>query len=141
MRARPSWPSWIVKPQNVPLPSLAPPQEGTVRVVAGAREPAGLEARIDIVDLAKSRFFTIVDISDCEIVHEDVVKNEASSMPKTALVVAYWIVSIGANITIASGYCHNMSYFLDQAGVTRLICEEDLKVIECLRKLGLVKTS
>ncbi|GEM_PF-6936885 len=141
MSTRPSWPTWIVKPHNVPLPSLDPPKEGTIRIVAGTREPSGLEARIDVVDLAKSRFFTIIDLSNGEIVHEDVVKNEASPMPKAALVVAYWLVSIGTNITIASGYCHNMSYFLDQAGVTRLICEENTRVIECLKKLGLVKTS
>ncbi len=138
---RPEWPSWIVKPHNVPLPTLEPPAEDCIRVTAGVRDPNGLNAKIDVVDLAKSRFFTIVDIKDGEVVKEDIVKNEASSMPRTALVVAYWLVEIGTSITLASGYCHNMSYFLDQAGVTRLICEEKLTVLECLRKYKLLKDS
>ncbi len=136
----PTWPSWIVKPHELPLEPLDKPSPEITRVCAGCRDDRGLESEIDILDLTHSRYLTIVDIDkDRNIVNVESIKNVFSTIPrKTALIVAYWIVESGVSIVIASGYCHNMTYYLDQSGVVRLTATGGERLIDVLKKFNLI---
>ncbi len=137
----PVWPSWIVRPQELIIEPLDKPCEDIIRICAGCKNNNGLDSEIDVADLAHSRYLVIVDVDrkSRNIVNVEVVKNEFVSMPrKTALFVAYWIVESGVMITIASGYCHNMTYYLDQSGVIRLTVSGGERLIDILRKFNLI---
>lgn len=135
---RPTWPSWIVKPSISNFEKISYPDDKTLRIVISTKNSNGLESLVDILDLARSRYFAIIDTVDKNITNVKIIENKACGMRKAALIVSYWLVQIGTNIVISSGYCHNTAYYLDQAGIMRLITEPEIKVIECLKKFNLV---
>jgi len=139
---KPEWPTWIVKPEELPFEPLDPPPDDVIRVAAACREPEGLNATIDIVDMSHCRYIVIVDIDSKsrEVSYIENIRNLFSQMPRrVALRLAYWLVKSGVNIVISCGYCHNMTYYLDQSGVTRLIATAGERVLDVLRRFGLVR--
>ncbi len=139
---RPEWPSWIVRPEELPIEPLEKPSENTIRVAAACREPRDLESTIDVVDLSHCRYIVIIDIDAQrrEITYVESIRNMFSNIPRrVALRLAYWLVESGVNIVVASAYCHNMTYYLDQSGVTRLIATSGERVLDVLRRLGLIR--
>jgi len=139
---RPEWPSWIVRPEELPLEPLDQPPENVIRIAISCKEPDGLEATIDVVDLSHCRYITIVDVDQerREISYVEPIRNVFSQIPRrVALRLAYWLVKSGVNIVISCSYCHNMTYYLDQSGVTRLVAPSGERVINVLRRFGLVR--
>ncbi len=136
---RPRWPSWIVIPIGITIREhVKPPEEDHIRIVFATRDSRGLEDEVDLLDLARAHYFTIVDVDrEKNPVYVRVVQNTLSNVPRAGLAVAYWLVRIGANIVIASSYCKNTEYYLDQAGIIRLRVEPGRRVRDCLAQLDL----
>ncbi len=138
---RPEWPTWIVKPDELPIEPLDLPPENVLRIAIACREPDGLDATIDVVDISHCRYITIIDIdqNSRRVIYVEPIRNVFSQMPRRiALKIAYWLVKSGVNVVISCSYCHNMTYYLDQSGVTRLIAPSGERVIDVLRRFGFI---
>jgi len=137
---RPSWPSWIVIPIGITIrENVEPPDEDQVRVVVATRGDRGLEDEVDVLDLARAHYFTIIDIAEETPKRIQIIRNTLSNVPRAGLAVSYWLVKIGTNIVIASSYCKNTEYYLDQSGIIRFTVEAGKKVRDCLTELRLVR--
>ncbi len=137
---RPSWPSWIVTPIGLTIREhVEPPANDQLRVVVATRGNKGLDDEVDILDLARAHFFTIVDIHEKKPERLQIVRNTLSNVPRAGLAVVYWLVRIGTNIAIASGFCKNTEYYLEQTGIIYFKVDPGKKVRDCLIELKLIR--
>lgn len=121
------------------LPSIPPPKPGVIRIVASTDNDKGLEAPISF-RFARAPYLTVIDIEGGRVVNVQPIPNSlASGMRGVGVGVGQWIISIGANGVLAPHLGPNIQMVLSQANIATYIVPYGIKVIDALRKSGLVQ--
>ena len=120
------------------MPSLPLPGPNVLRVVASTENDRGLDAPISF-RFARAPFLTVVDIDKGKIINVQPVPNKlASGMRGVGVGVGQWMISIGTKVVIAPHLGPNIQMVLRQAGITAHIVPYGIKLIDALKRVGLV---
>ena len=126
-------PQWIGQ-----MPELPPPQSGSLRVVVSTDNDKGLEAPVSF-RFARAPYLTVVDIDNGKVVNVQSISNSlASGMRGVGVGVGQWIISIGAKAVVAPHLGPNIQMVLKQANIITYIVPYGIKVIDALKRVGLV---
>ncbi len=115
------------------LPSVQPPASGIIRAVASVENNAGLNSIISS-RFGRAPFFAVIDIANGRLANLTFVPNTCIDMPHgVGVMVAQWIVSIGARYAIGVHLGPNVQAILQQAGVQICIVPEGVRLEDALR--------
>ncbi len=126
------WEIFLQQPQ-LPLHTYG------VRVAAPVSDRNGVSSIISQV-FARSQYIAIVDIKGSEIVSVNIHSNPAAAAPQGAgLVLAQWLISNNVRVVLTPNIGANLAQALAQAGIYAYQVPSNIRLIDALRSIGLVK--
>lgn len=117
------------------LPQLPPPNG--FRIAIGTLDSNGLDALIS-PRFARAPYMTFVDIRDGYVTYIQSIQNTLAELPHGAgMAVAQWLISNNVKAIIAVNLGPNITYALQQAGISIYYTQPNIRVRDALRILKL----
>lgn len=129
---------WRRRPFNFSgnMPSIPLPPSGVTRIVSTV-EHKGLDALI-ATRFARAPFVVVIDVSNNKVINVNFVQNSIATLPHGAgVALGQWLISIGADMVLATRLGPNVSMVLQHAGIKVKFVPPGTKLRDAIAGLGI----